>query len=219
MHHLLSALLLAFSISTFAQTSEVAERPKHMVMITSQGFGYGGAVEKAEIKSSSPFKNVTINRNNFAINYAYRLTDRVQLGAFYKQSHYDGNLTNKSGKEADIDEMSNSFGLFSIYNFSDDLFSSYYVGFLFANINAEREYGHGLTEAEGKAPFELDDAGSLYQIYFGKRFSLKRFGIHNITYSPQIGLYSRTYGKDFSDQGFEKGKGIIVDIIRFDVLF
>lgn len=219
MYTILSALLLTLSFSTYAQTTEVAERPRHMVMITSQGFGYGGAVEKAEMKDSSPFKNVTINRNNFALNYAYRLTDGVQLGAFYKQSHYDGNLTSKTGTDADIDQMSNSFGVFSIYNFNDDLYSSYYIGFLFANINTEQEYGHGLTEAEGKAPFELDDTGSLYQIYFGKRFPLKRFGIHNITYSPQISLYSRTYGKDFSDQGFEKGKGIIVDIIRFDVLF
>lgn len=208
--------LLFLSFNIFADETKT---PKHMVMITSQGFGYGGAVEKTDTKNSSVFKNVGINRSNFSLNYAYTITDRIQLGAFYKQSHYDGNLTNKNGGDSDIDIMSNSFGVYSIYNFSDDLFDSYYAGIMYATINSEEEYGHGFTEAEGKAPFELDDSGSLYQIYFGKRFSLKRFGIHNITYSPQIGIYSRTYGKDFSDQGFNKGKGIILDVIRFDVLF
>jgi hypothetical protein len=206
------------SLSLYSQ-DDIPKRPRHMVMITTQGFGYGGAVEKAETSNSSPFKNVTINRNNFSLNYAYTLTDRIQLGAFYKQSHYDGNLTSKDGKKADIDQMSNSFGVFTLYNFNDDLFSSFYVGFLVANINVEEEYGHGFTEAEGKAPFELDEDGTLYQIYFGKRFSLKRFGIQNITYSPQIAMYSRTYGKDYGDQGFDKGKGLVVDVLRFDVLF
>lgn len=211
-------IIILISLSALAQ-EEVEKRPRHMVMITTQGFGFGGSAEDGDTKGSSPFKGSTIDEHNFALNYAYTITDRIQLGAFFKQSRYTNNVKTKSGDDADIDEMTNSFGVYGIYNFSDDLYTSYYLGFMVASINREENYGRGFTEAEEKQPFELDDKGSVYQIYFGKRFSLKRFGIQNITYSPQIALYSRTYGKDFSDQGFDKGKGIIFDVVRFDVLF
>lgn len=214
----LTLTFILFSFSTIA-AEQNGTRYRHQVMVNNEGFGYGGSIERADTKSSSPFKDVSILHDNLSFNYAYRVSDRIQIGVFYQHQQYKGNLTNKRGGDADIKKNSSHYGLFAQYNFHDDLPKAWYTGVMAAQINDEENVGHEFTEAEAKAPFELDDTGYFFQLYVGKRFSLDKMGINNITYSPKVGLYARTYGKDFRDQGFKGGQGVTFEFIRFDVLF
>lgn len=192
---------------------------KHMVMFGRDGLGWTGAAEDIKTESDSRFKSVDYYLSNFAVNYAYLIVPRVQLGFFFENynSEYDFKL--KGGGSAPIKVESTSIGCFVLYNFSDDLNDSWYSGLAVAQINYEEENSHLFSDAEGKAPFELDNHSQLYEFILGKRFSLRGFNVANLTYSPQINIYYRTNGKDFNDQDIGGGTGLSLRPIKFDLLF
>ena len=213
MRYFLYFCLLLSSLSVFAR-----EQPIHMFTVGRNGFGWGGAYEKMGTKEKSPFDEVKYILSDIALNYAFRLGHRWQLGAFYQTNNSEYSFE-KVGTNAFTQITSTNYGLFTLYNFSDDFYSAYFLGASFSFVTYEEENSINFTESEGKAPFELDDYGAIYELNFGKRFSLKKWDISHLTYAPTVSVFYRTHGRDFNDQLIGDGLGVAWQVVKFDFLF
>lgn len=211
MKYIIGPLLLLLSFSTYAL------EPRHMISFDSTGFGWSSTFERIDGDSGSPFKNADHFISNLALNYAYRLDKRFQLGVFFQLRHEEYELKNGGTSEQKIE--STTLGAFVLYNFSDDIFSSYYLGFTVSNTNLVEENSQNLSDAENKAPFELDDHFMNYELLFGKRFPIKIGSMNNLSYSPQVTAFYRKHSKDFKDQKLTRGHGFSILPLRFDLLF
>lgn len=207
-------VLALFSLPSFAD-----EERWHMISFGRDGLGWGSTFENIDTREKSNFKSVNYYLSDLAINYAYRINRRIQIGAFYEGSHADYKFEKRGGGKSDVEIEVNTAGIFSFYNFSDDLNDSWYTGLSFAVTSYEEENSKDLQEAEGKGPFELDDFTETFALIAGKRFSLRGFDVDNLAYSPQIRVFYRTHGKDFDDQDVGDGTGFSIQPIRFDLMF
>ena len=196
-----------------------ADEYRHLISFGTNGFGWSGAAEIMETNSrESPFSDVQYFTNNISLNYGYRIHKRVAVGGFFSTAHTEhrfrtGSKTGKVETETDI------VGGFLLYHFSDTIASAWYAGLSVSSFTIEEETSHNAAIAESKTPFELDDAGMMYEIVTGKRFRLLRWNIDHLTYAPQIGIFARTHGKDFDDQDVKDGFGVSFQPVRFDLLF
>ena len=213
MKNLIFLLLIIFSLSTFA------EEPYHMVSFGRDGFGWSVGGEEMGTESSSSFKGVEYIMNNLALNYAYRINNRFQLGAFYQTTQDEYHFKKKGGGRTETSIETDQAGMFVLYNFSEDMNDAWYAGYAFSVSTYEEENSHDLQDAEGKSAFELDDASNTHELIVGKRFSLRGFNVDNLAYSPQIKIYYQTHGKDFDDNHIEDGTGFNLQPLRFDLLF
>lgn len=209
----------ALFMSLFSFPTLATLEPRHMVSVNPSGLGWSGSYERLSTTDSSAFKTAHTFLHNFALNYAYRFTKRWQLGAFFQQMTNRSEFVLRSGGTAPLETNSTVIGTFLLYNFSDDLFSSWYTGASLSGFNQIEENSHKFNTAEGKAPMELDDSGVSFELVLGKRFSLKAQGLSNITFAPQAGVFTRTHHKDFKDQGTRNGLGLSLFPIKFDILF
>lgn len=207
-------LIAILSLPVFAEN-----QPWHMISFGRNGLGWTATAEELDTKSNSNFKSVDYFLSDLAINYAYRLSSRVQLGSFYQNGHSEYSFKTKDGSKTRAEIETNTFGLFSLYNFSNDLNDSWYVGYSFAIANYEEENSEHFEQSEGKGPFELDDISTTHELIVGKRFSLRGFNVDNLAYSPQLRFFHRNHGKDFDDQHVGSGTGLNIQPIRFDLLF
>jgi hypothetical protein len=212
--------ILKFILILFIAASKncISAEYRHMISFGTQGLGWSGAAEKIHSDSGSDFDGIEYLFHNIGLNYAYRLTSRLQLGGFYQAVHQEYRF--KTANDVSRSEnKSNSIGLFGIYNFSDELTNTFFLGLSIANFRMQEENSHDILVAESKNPFELDDSGVTYELILGKRFTLKKWGIEHLTFSPQGSVYHRTHGKDFSDQRSKEGVGLTLQVIKFDLLF
>lgn len=192
---------------------------RHMITFGTHGLGWSGDAERLETKSNSSFERVDDLALNLGMNYAYLFSSRIQLGLFFQNSHDEYKFYKRSGGSSTSEIESTNYGMFGLFNFSDELSDAFFIGLGASKFNHEEENAHDFTDAEGKNPFELDDTGETYEIVFGKRFNLKRWKIDHLTFSPQISFYHRTHAKDFNDQNIGDGMGFKLQLIKFDFLF
>ena len=141
------------------------------------------------------------------------------LGGFFHSSHQEHRFYKKGGGASPVEINSQTFGFFTLYNFSDDITNTWFSGLSVSLYDYEQENSHDFAESKDKAPFELDDSGAVYEVVIGKRFTLTRWNINHLTYAPQLSLYYRTHGKDFDDQKILDGVGTNIQSIKFDLLF
>ena len=210
---------LMFLFIALSSSLVYATEPRHMISLGANGLGWSSAYERMDTKSSSPFKSVDYFLSNIALNYAYRLNDRFQIGAFYEGIHSEYKWKNRDGRTSPTEVEYNNYGIFVLYNFSDEIRDTYFAGYSFGIMNMEEENSHDFNDAEGKAPFELDDISSVHEAIFGKRFTLKQFKLENLSYAPTLRVYYKTHGKDFTDNGIQNGWGASIQPIRFDLFF
>jgi hypothetical protein len=196
-----------------------AGEPWHMISFGRRGVGWSATTEDLQTRGSSSFTAVDYFLSDLALNYAYRLSARVQLGAFYEGSHSEYRFGRPGGGRSTIESEVNTAGAFVLYNFGDDLNDAWYTGYSFAITTVEEENSHDFENAEGKAPFELDDLTETHELIVGKRFSLRGFAVANLAFSPQLRLFYRTHGKDFDDRNVGDGTGATISPLRFDLLF
>lgn len=218
MRRLSSTTLLLLTLSLPAFAADPMEY-RHMVSFGSQGFGWSGAAEQMGGKSESNFKRVDFSFSNIGLNYAYLFTNRIQVGAFFQTFTQEHRFRKKGGGDAPAQLHSSTFGAFALYNFSDDITNAYFAGPGISSYSYVEENSHDLEGAENKAPFELDDAGMIYELVFGRRFTLRKWNIEHITYAPQLSVFYKTHGKDLDDQGIGNGFGTNIQPIKFDFLF
>jgi hypothetical protein len=193
----------------------------HWQMITfgRHGLGWSGSAERMQTKSPSEFKSVTNIISDLSLNYAYRISRRFQLGAFYEQLSNEYKFKRKGAGTSSQSLETNTLGMFIIYNFHHDLKQAYYLGLSASNSFHEEEVSHDFTDVEGKAPIELDDTNQTYELFFGKRLPISIMGFDNLSFSPQVRLFYQTHGKDFDDQDVDYGLGVSLQPVRFDLLF
>ena len=196
-----------------------ADDSKHMVSFGRNGLGWSGGYEEMDTKSDSPFDDAKHILNDLSLNYAYRLGQRWQVGGYYQTGHSEYKFEKKSGGTSFAKVDTTIYGIFGLYNFSEDFTRAFYAGLSLSYFAIAEENSHNWTETEGKAPFELDDAGNTYEVVFGKRFSFEKWDIKHLTFSPSISVYYRNHAKDFDDQGIKKGMGASFQPIKFDFLF
>ncbi len=204
-------LLLIFSLNA------AADNYNHIVSIGTAGFGWSGAAERNETEEKSSFADVKTYLTNLSLNYGHRIGKRFILGGYYQTGHSETKFRN--GVTGRVEHETQIVGLYTLYNFSDTISSAWYTGVSVAHFNDEQEISHDIALAESKSPFELDDAGMVYEAIVGKRFSLKKWNIDHLTYAPQLGFFKKTHSKDFDDQGVKDGIGATIQPIRFDFLF
>lgn len=202
-------LFFLLSLSVFA------EEPRHMVSLGSNGFGFSGERERINGESSSPFEDVTALMLNVTLNYAYRITDRQQVGVRFTNRNHEHTFKRDDGVKTRSEEVYQSYGLYVLHLFSDELSSAYFLGAGVSHYNLVEEISHDFAASEGKAPIEKDDQGWTYELFFGKRFTLAE----RLSYAPQIGFFHRTHAKDFDDQKIRSGYGVSFDLIKFDYFF
>jgi hypothetical protein len=196
-----------------------AKSYKHMISFGTQGLAWSGDLEQVSGNKSSHFKRVDYFYHNLSLNYAYLISRRFQFGGFYQNTHKEYQFHAKESSSSPLKVVTDTGGLFTLYNFSDQIMDAYYLGLSFAIFNEEEENSKEFNDAEGKAPFELDDKGEIIELIFGKRTGLKHWNIDHITYAPQIGVYYKTHSKDFKDNRLTRGVGIRVQLIKLDILF
>ena len=210
-------LLALLIILTFP--FELCATSRHMISFGRDGLGWAGTGEEIETKNNSTFKEVDYYLNDLALNYAYRLGSRTQLGFFYQGSHSEYEFKTRTASKQSVQIESNTTGVFFLINFSDDLNDAWYTGLSFSVTSYEEENSKILQEAESKAPFELDDITNTYEFIAGKRFSLRGFDVANLAFSPQLKFFWRSHGKNFDDQKIGNGIGFTLQPFRFDLLF
>lgn len=192
---------------------------RHMISVNSSGFGWSGSVERINTNNGSAFERVEYFLHNIGLNYAYRFNEDMQLGGFYQTWHQEYKFHASEGGTTSSDLETHIYGVFLLYNFSQEINESYFIGLSTSFYNYEEENSGDFKDAENKDPFELDDTGVTYELVWGRRFSLMKWNIDHLTYSPQIGVFHRTHGKDFDDQKIADGVGFNILAIKFDFLF
>lgn len=171
--------LLCFS----ALASDTTDR--HQVSIGRSGLGWSASVETMDTNRKSSFGSVTRLFTDLGINYAYRL-GRFQVGGYYQGSNDEYKFKKRGGGFSPTQIEVETYGLFAVYNFSDDLTRAWFAGVSVGLHKYTEENSHDFEDAEGKSAFELDDSGAVYELLMGKRFSLEHWEIKHITYA-QIG--------------------------------
>jgi hypothetical protein len=206
-------LIIFAALSSFSVGAESSHRS--MVQVGSSGFGATGAYEKFEPKGSSLFDEFSIVKGNFALNYSYAVMPQLQIGLFFSNRHDERKFKTTDGKSGRIEEETQQIGLQALWNFKRDLHDSTYAGVMLSHLNHEDENDH----VEPFDYLEDDRSAQSVDLIVGKRFGLERWGIHNITYSPSLSVFITNSQKDYEDDGIDKSYGIVVNLIKFDVLF
>lgn len=204
------ALLLVLSIS-----NSFALENRHMFRFAPESFGISSSREIIRPRSSSNFDSVRVEDQDIALNYHYRLDNRWQIGTFFQYTNEKFRFESSEGNSK-VESFYGEIGLSLLYNFADEFVDAYFLGGSISYFNQEEEISQGISDAEGKAPFELDDVGYEAKLLFGKRFNLKKWGLNTLAFSPSISLYYRYHGKDFRDQKIREGQGIIITPLALD---
>lgn len=212
-------IVIIFTFTFLVPIPSFGAEYKHMVSFGSSGLNWSGSAERISTEKNSPFERVDFFFHHVQFNYAYRFTSNMQIGGFYQTWHQEYTFHTKDGKSSSSDLENSLFGLFLLYNFSERIPESYFVGLSSSIFNSEEENSGDLKNVESKDPFEIDDSGFTYEVIFGKRFSLMKWNIDHFTFAPQLSLFHRTHGKDFNDQKIADGVGFIIQAIKFDFLF
>lgn len=186
-----------------------------MLRFAPESFGVSNSREIIRPRSSSEFDSVRLEDQDFALNYHYRLDQRWQIGTFFQYSREKFNFESSKGGSK-VESFYGELGLSLNYNFADDFLEAYFLGGSLSYFNREEEISTGISAAEDKAPFELDDVGYELTLLFGKRFNLKKWGLMTLAYSPSLALYYRHHGKDFRDQKIREGQGLIFTPLALD---
>lgn len=152
-------------VALLAASSAFAYDFKNMINLTTtaSSFSYSEGDGKNTAKSTS-------NDFSFRADYAYAITERIQLGG-------QGSLNSGNG----IDAYSLSVG--GIYNFDDNLANAFYTS-LYAGY-----YWGGSNVAEAMRG----------QLSIGKRFELAKWKLTSVSYSPSVDYvrYEYTDGRDY----------------------
>jgi hypothetical protein len=152
-------------------------------------------------KSKTPGKDADNDTElNLSLNYAYQLASmpRLQLG---------GRLNYLKDTNAGGDQENYSFMVGAIANNTSDLQNSAYAS-LYLGMGWNNEYGG----TGGNSDDEL--LTSILAV--GKRFSMERWGIKHLVYSPEIALYNQnsTTGGDL-----EYTQSLQFRFLQFSVFF
>ena len=186
----------ALSMSAFADHHQKS-------MVTLSGYETGTQTDRSldfsNAMGSSPRTaggNAHVNATNIALNYAYAVTDAVQVGASYK--NYREEISGSSNS-ASVKEM----GLKVIYNFAGQLSDTNYVA---AHYNVKTEV-------------QSNDKTNTWAAEFGHRFSMGTVWGMNFNYSPSATLAFDKTSPAASGSDDSSLTSVSLNFVKFDVVF
>jgi hypothetical protein len=205
MKKLLCAVIALTSVSAFAQKS----------MVTLSGYETGDRQDR-----SLDFTNVTggsghDNTSNLAINYAYAVTDALQVGVLYKKfkaTSGDDLQLSDDGRGGDQTTM----GVQVIWNFANKLTDTSYVAVHYDMLNSKETD----LDSDGNDIADNDFKTNTLGLEYGHRFSLGTLGGMNFNYSPSATLaFAKTNGGDTDVIDDQSTTSVTLNFVKFDVLF
>lgn len=209
--------LFLLTFSAFAQD----EQPRHMVMFGG-GFDtkWSGSATKYDIDSKSAAKSFDASKGNFSLNYAYRIAPQFQIGLMVdnevKKEEVKRKASQGGGKVVEESKIS-SLAVFGIFNFSEKMEHSFYLGAAIGLGNIEVKSEDTTNGANDKS--DSDSDATLYHVAFGKRFPLTFMGIQNLTYSPNISYQKIVFRGDMKKANILAADTFELNILKFDLLF
>ena len=185
----------ALSMNAFASKS----------MVTLSGFDTGDSQDRSLDFSNSTGGSDNAVERNTALNYAYSVTDAIQVGAEYHS------FTNTAGGDiADPGDKYVGMGLKVIYNFANQTADTNYLAVGYNTTKSED------SETAGDDEFKLNT----WSVDFGHRFSLGTIWGMNFNYSPSATLaFSKVVASDSDVVTEESHTEVSVNFVKFDVLF
>lgn len=185
--------LLVVAVAALMTSTAFAQ--KHMVRFTDFD-GSGGFdsfnVDFNATTGSGNTKDSETSENNFNINYAYAVTNDIQVGVTYK------NKTRTGGDEV-------TMGFSGYYNLDGKVNDTCYVAL------------HYMMTTESD-----DDKSTTIGLEYGHRFALGSWKGLNLAYSPAISLSQTTFVKDddsAADYEDQVTSALAWNFFKFDVLF
>lgn len=207
MKKIIYGLVAFISMSAFAQRS----------MVILEGYESGNATDRSVDFSRSNGGTENSKATNLALNYAFAITNAIQLGASF------GSYESTDG--GDVLESGNKYrklGLYAVYNFSQRLTDTTYLSVGYSVLDSEDSDAIYDTDGDGTEDTDLDDnfKVSTWEIRLGHRFSLGNLGGMNFNYSPSVDLTFNTlkFASDLESSN-QSNTSLTLNIVKFDVLF
>ena len=201
--------LLFISMSAFAQKS----------MITLEGFETGDQSDRSVNFSDSHGGPTNDKYTDIAFNYAYAITDFIQLGLSFR-THKE----TSGGDVAAAGDKYSAYGVKAIYNFAGKLVDTNYMSLEYVKGSFSKSDFVYDTDGDNVGDSKLNDKFSVdsFHVQFGHRFSLGNIWNLNFNYSPAVEL---TFTKisfadsDLADIGDGSNTSVQVVPVKFDVIF
>ena len=133
------------------------------------------------------------------LNYAYSVTEHLQLGARGSYSKFEGE--GSKGENTGL-----SLGV--IYNLGPDLRNAYYVS-VYGGFEWSRYEDNTSPTDRGEEVFG--------RLSFGKRFPLTFLNLENVTYSPEVAMTSTSSTK--SNSSVDWSQDLAFKFLQFSVFF
>lgn len=189
-------------IATVALMTTTAFAQKHMVQF--DNFSDSGRSGSFDITQSSNDADNETSTMNIAINYAYAVTNEIQVGFTYRDY---------AGEEAGADVAANTIGLNFFYNLDGALKNSKYI--------ALRYWTSSVSEATGDNGVingAEDDTQTDIVLEYGKRWHIGSGWGFDLTFSPNVQYAMSTFSDDSADEDTATNT-LTWNWLKFDVLF
>jgi hypothetical protein len=202
MKKFLAIVVALSSISAFAQ--------RHMVTLS----GYENDRQDRSLDLYNAFGGANgpaanARTRNIALNYAFAVTNFLQVGALYK--NYENTI---GGDQSADDQSSTTMGLFVIYNFAHRLTDTNYLGLKYTT----QKFKESDVAEVGDAGDD-DDKLDTWSLEFGHRFSLGTLWNMNFNFSPSVELAFAKFAPAESGRDDSSTTEFRLNVIKFDVLF
>lgn len=208
---LVIAGLLALTCSANAADSN------HLISIGTDGFGWSGAANVLKWdEEKSGIKDNKESSGSLEFNYAYIFDNGFMLGVSVSNETEKDETKVTTGEKITEESSDTSLAIVLGYNFSQNLNESWWIKSYLGTTSAESETKDGTDPTNDN---KVKGDGSIFALEVGKRFTLSKWGLSNVTYSPSIRYSSTSFGGDFKDAGLESRTGFELNVLKFDVLF
>lgn len=192
-------IALAIALVSFSALAD----NRHMVTLS--GYETGDRQDRSLDFTNSTGGSTRDLTRNIALNYAYGITDSLQIGFNYKNFKYTQGgqtQTNTNGLQSN-----HTYGLQVIYNFAHRLYDTSY-----AAVHYDMQK---FTESNG-AGGDADKVNT-WSFEAGHRFSIGTIWGMNFNYSPSATL---SFAKTSADTGNDSSTtNFTLNFVKFDVLF
>lgn len=177
------------------QDAKAADGQRHMVEFTANSVpSLIYSIEKTKTKGTDSDND---SDTNLAFNYAYAIHPNIQIGGAF--NFFNGVFSNNDVERMDLQAK-------AWFNFKGgDLQNSAYV---VAGLGAG--YAQTFGNNGGRDDLVIASVG------VGKRFSLQRFGVEHLTWSPEIAL---TNTNSTSDNSFDYRQATEFRVLQFSVIW
>lgn len=191
---LVAALALA-SVSAFAQ--------KHMVTLS--GYETGNIQNRTLDLNLAHGGSPNERTQNIALNYAYAVTDTVQVGASYKMFE-----ETESDRLQAPGDKNRTIGFQVIYNFKHQLIDTCYAAL---HYDMKKNY-----ESETVPAVKGSDVNT-WGLEYGHRFGLGKLAGMHFTYSPSATLSFAKTDSEIPNTDDQSTTSLSLNFVKFDVLF